>query len=150
MVKRSFQENGVKHFVDKASLNLKNGQQEFKIELKPESLGQVRVQVSTDNHQVTIRIVTELPVAKEMIENNIHQLKAELQGQGLQIDKFEVSLSQNSNKNGEANRFFDSRKAKKDGGQRKPSGEADAANDAQANGWTQHQAFAVGAINLFA
>ncbi|MFO7985574.1 MAG: flagellar hook-length control protein FliK [Desulfatiglandaceae bacterium] len=150
MIKKSFQEDGVKHFVDKASLHLKNGQQGFKIELKPEFLGQVKVQVSTDNHQVTIRIITELPAAKEMIENNVHQLKAELQAQGLQIDKFDVSLSQNSNRNGEAHRFSDSRKTKKGGIRRKPSGDIEATNDAKKNGWMQNQASTAGAINLFA
>ncbi|MBW1783273.1 MAG: hypothetical protein JRL30_21340, partial [Deltaproteobacteria bacterium] len=41
MVRRSFQDNGLKQLVEKAALNLKNGQQEFRIELKPELLGQV-------------------------------------------------------------------------------------------------------------
>jgi len=36
--------------------------------------------------------VAELPMVKELLENNLPQLRAELQGQGLEIDKFEVSV----------------------------------------------------------
>ena len=121
MIKRSFQENGLRQLVQKAALNLRNGKSEVKIELKPELLGQVRMQISTDNHQVTIRILAALPIAKEMIENNLHQLKAELQSHGLEIEKFEVSLSKGNDRNGAEYDTPGSRKMKKGSGQKRDS-----------------------------
>jgi flagellar hook-length control protein FliK len=79
--------------VRKATLQLGNGQYEAKIDLKPNYLGHLRMQVITENQQVTIKILAEFSFVKDLVENNIHQLKADLQQQGLSFDKLEVSLS---------------------------------------------------------
>jgi len=94
--------------VKKASFNLKNGQTEVKIDLKPEFLGRIQLKISTENHQVMVRILTELPLVKDIIENNINQLKADLQNQGLEIDKLDVSVANDSDqyKNGHENAEF--------------------------------------------
>jgi len=84
--------------VKRAVIHVKNGQHEAKIDLKPDFLGHVRMQVTTVNHQVTVKILTEFSIVKDMIENNIHQLKADLQQQGLNVDKLEVSVSHDSDK----------------------------------------------------
>jgi len=82
--------------VRKAVIHLRNGQHEAKIDLKPDFLGHIRMQVITENHQVTVKILTQFPFVKEMVENNIHQLKTDLQQQGLNVDKLEVSVSHDS------------------------------------------------------
>jgi flagellar hook-length control protein FliK len=79
--------------VQKAVIHLKNGQHEARIDLKPDYLGHVRMQVITENHQVTVKILTEFSFVKDLIENNAHQLKADMQQQGLNVDKLEVSVS---------------------------------------------------------
>lgn len=79
--------------VRKAAIYMRNGQHEVKIDLKPEFLGHVRMQVTTENHQVTIKILTEFGFVKDMVENNIQQLKTDLQQQGLSVDKLEVAVS---------------------------------------------------------
>jgi flagellar hook-length control protein FliK len=79
--------------VQKAVIHLKNGQHEARIDLKPDYLGHVRMQVITENQQVTVKILTEFSFVKDLIENNAHQLKADLQQQGLNVDKLEVSVS---------------------------------------------------------
>lgn len=84
--------------VRKAVIYMRNGQHEAKIDLKPEFLGHVRMQVITENHQVTVKILTEFGFVKDMVENNIHQLKADLQQQGLNVDKLEVSVFHDSDK----------------------------------------------------
>jgi len=86
--------------VEKAALGLKNGKSQIRIELKPEFLGSVRMKITTENHLVTVRILTELPVVKEMIENNINQLKTDLQSHGLEIDKIDVSVANDSQQRG--------------------------------------------------
>ncbi|UCD77009.1 MAG: flagellar hook-length control protein FliK [Desulfobacterales bacterium] len=86
--------------VQKAAMHLKNGQHEARIDLKPEFLGHIRMQVISENHQVTVRIMAEHGFVKDMIENNLHQLKANLQQQGLDIEKLEVSVSRDSDESG--------------------------------------------------
>ena len=80
--------------VRKAAIHLRNGQQEVRIDLKPDFLGHMRMQVISENHLVTIKILAEHGFVKDMLENNLHHLKADLQQQGLEIDKVEVSVSQ--------------------------------------------------------
>jgi len=86
--------------VEKAALSLNNGKSQVRIELKPEFLGSVRMKITTENHLITLRILTELPVVKEMIENNISQLKTDLQSQGLEINKLDVSVANDSQQRG--------------------------------------------------
>ena len=82
--------------VRKAVIYMRNGQHEAKIDLKPDFLGHVRMQVIIENHQVTVKILTEAGFVKDMVENNIYQLKADLQQQGLNVDKLEVAVSSDS------------------------------------------------------
>ena len=82
--------------VQKASVHLQNGQSEVRIELKPEFLGQIRLQIVTENHQVTLRVFTEFPFVKDLIEHNIQQLRAELQQHGLKMDVLDVSVNDGS------------------------------------------------------
>jgi flagellar hook-length control protein FliK len=79
--------------VDKAVFRLRNGQSEVRIDLKPDSLGHVRLQIVTENHQVTLRIMAESHAAKNLIDSGIGQLKADLQAQGLRVDELEVSVA---------------------------------------------------------
>jgi flagellar hook-length control protein FliK len=83
--------------VDKAVFRLRNGQSEVRIDLKPDSLGHVKLQIVTENHQVTLRIMAESHAAKNLIDSGIGQLKADLQAQGLRIDELEVSVANDFN-----------------------------------------------------
>ena len=83
--------------VRRALFQIKDGQQEARIDLKPDFLGHVRMQIITENQQVTVKILTEFGFVKDMIENNIQQLKADLQQQGLEVDKLDVSVSRDAN-----------------------------------------------------
>ncbi|MDY6791180.1 MAG: flagellar hook-length control protein FliK [Thermodesulfobacteriota bacterium] len=86
----------LKQIVQKAALNLKNGKSQVRIDLKPEFLGSVRMKIATENQMVTVRILTELPVVKEMIESNLGQLKSDLQSHGMEIDRLDVSVASDS------------------------------------------------------
>jgi flagellar hook-length control protein FliK len=46
-------------------------------------------------------VVAEFPFVKDMLENNLHQLKADLQAQGLDIDELEVSVAHDSHAEGD-------------------------------------------------
>ncbi len=82
--------------VQKAILLHNNGQSTVQIELKPDFLGHIRMQIVTESQQVSVRIMTEFPMVKEMLDSNLNQLKAELQAQGLEVDELEVSVADDS------------------------------------------------------
>ncbi|MBL0701012.1 MAG: flagellar hook-length control protein FliK, partial [Desulfosarcina sp.] len=99
----------VSQIIDKAALTLRKGQNEMRISLKPDSLGRLNLKIVTDNHHVMVKIMADNPYVKELIEHNLHHLKAELGSQGLQIDKFDVFVADDSYRNGERegnNQFF--------------------------------------------
>ena len=96
---RELRTQTMEQIVRRAVIQVKDGQHEARIDLKPEFLGHVRMQVITANQQVTVKILTEFGFVKDMIENNIQQLKAELQQQGLEVDKVDVSVSRDSQGN---------------------------------------------------
>jgi flagellar hook-length control protein FliK len=79
--------------VQRVAVQVKNDTGEVRIELKPEFLGHVRMQITSENRQFTVRIQTELPAVRDMIESGLQQLKADLQQQGLQVERLEVAVS---------------------------------------------------------
>jgi len=79
--------------VHRAAVHLKDDHGEINIDLKPDFLGRVRMQITTENQQVTVRILTELPAVRDMIETGLPQLKSELQSQGLQVERLEVAVA---------------------------------------------------------
>jgi flagellar hook-length control protein FliK len=79
--------------VQRAALQVRNDQSEIKIDLKPDFLGNVRMQIVAEQQQVSVRILTDTPVVRDMIETGLQQLRSDLQSQGLQVDRIEVSVS---------------------------------------------------------
>ena len=108
---RPFQADILSQVIERAALGLKNGQTSIRINLKPEELGQLRMQVKIENNQVMIKILAETPLVKDIIETNVGQLRAELQNQGLQIEKFDVSVDQGHHQNQRALKDFRSMNA---------------------------------------
>ncbi len=83
----------IDQIVKKAVIRFKDGISEARIDLKPELLGHLRLSISTDNQQVTLRILTENPLVKEIIESSAAQLKTDLSNQGLQMEQLEVGVN---------------------------------------------------------
>jgi flagellar hook-length control protein FliK len=82
-------------FVMPAEFNkaaLKNGQTVV-IKLKPESLGQIRLTLSSGPDSFVGRVVVENSAARTVIESNINQLYDQLARQGIKVDSFSVSMS---------------------------------------------------------
>lgn len=79
-------------------MTLKNGRQQSQmvIRLKPDFLGNVRLQVTTEGQQVMVRMDAESAAVKEIVEQNMAHLKAELHQHGLQIEKFDVFVGNNN------------------------------------------------------
>lgn len=90
----SFRENNVSQIVERIAVSVRGNQSEARIALKPEHLGHIRLQIATENNTVSIRIMTEFPMARDLLEGHLHQLKMELQQQGLDVEEFNVTLSE--------------------------------------------------------
>jgi flagellar hook-length control protein FliK len=89
---QSFHAEVLKQIVEKTSTNMKSGQSEIRIDLKPESLGHLRLLVSSDRQQVTVKILAENAQVKEMIENQASLIKNELQQQGIHVNTVKVDM----------------------------------------------------------
>jgi flagellar hook-length control protein FliK len=94
---KTFQTTVMDQIVDKAAIRSIHGRSEIQIQLKPEFLGNVQMNIAADKEQLVVRIMTDRPVVKEIIETHLHHLKTELQHQGLTIDKFEVMVNPDAN-----------------------------------------------------
>ena len=78
--------------VEKITVRTSNDQSEMRIQLKPETLGDVRMRVVTEKNQVVVQMIADKADTKELIESQIHHLRAELDKQGLTVGKIEVML----------------------------------------------------------
>ncbi len=146
--------------VKKSVFQLSRGRSEATIDLKPPHLGQIRMQIVTENQQVTMKIVTEAPLVKEMIETSIQHLKADLGAHGLTIDKMDVSVADDSRQQGGSNQQNEAARA--DVGSRNADGDNNAEGDEEettgsaaaeadeASGDSAPGAAAEGRVNYFA
>ncbi|HSO18246.1 MAG TPA: flagellar hook-length control protein FliK, partial [Desulfosarcina sp.] len=94
---KAFQNAVMDQIVEKASVRAIQDRSEIHIRLKPEFLGHVQMHVTSEKDQIMVRLVTDQPVVKEIIENNLHHLKTELHQHGLTIDKFDVMVNPDAN-----------------------------------------------------
>jgi flagellar hook-length control protein FliK len=87
------QSNVIRQIVQRMALQTQGMQSTMTVKLKPEFLGNVHMQISTDHQQVVVRMATESLAVKEMVEQGLQHLKTELQNHGLEIDKFDVFVA---------------------------------------------------------
>lgn len=87
----------IRQIVQRMTLRTEKQQSQMIIRLKPDFLGHVKLHVSTENQQVTVRMEAESSVVKDIVEQHMPHLKAELHQHGLHIEKFDVFVgSENS------------------------------------------------------
>ncbi|NGQ94011.1 flagellar hook-length control protein FliK [Brevibacillus sp. SYP-B805] len=70
------------------------GISEAKITLHPQNLGHVDVKIIAHNGVITAHFTAETASGKEMLDNQMSQLRAALVQQGLQVDRLEVTQQQ--------------------------------------------------------
>jgi flagellar hook-length control protein FliK len=133
---RSLMSQTLNQIVHKAVLSLHNGQHEVQLHLKPDFLGHIQMRIVSEGQHVAIKMVAEFPFVKDMLENNLHQLKANLQAQGLDIGELEVSVAHDSHAENEPHKNTESGRIQavkngtnSDAGSSQESGQAQSPDD---------------------
>lgn len=78
--------------VEQARTNISENTRSIEMVLNPEHLGRVYLEVSTKDGQTSARLVTENENVKAALENQMMQLRENLNNQGLKIESVEVSV----------------------------------------------------------
>ncbi|MFZ5943706.1 MAG: flagellar hook-length control protein FliK [Bacillota bacterium] len=79
--------------------NKVDGSQELSIKLKPAELGKLTVQITANNGQVSVKILTENSNVRELVEQNLVQLKHSLSTQGIKCESINVQVGTDSSFN---------------------------------------------------
>jgi len=82
----------VRQVVEEIKLTVKAETTSFELQLNPEHLGKINLQVAAKNGVVTAQIATETVEAKEILEAQISVLKETLNNQGVKVEAVEVSV----------------------------------------------------------
>ena len=86
----------IKQIVEKVNLSSNKEHNQITIKLKPDILGNIRLNISTENHHIAIKVTADSSMVKEMLENNLHHLKTGFVNHGLEIGSFDVMVGNQS------------------------------------------------------
>src|SRR5699024_9601240 len=86
----------MEHIVEKVKYYLGNNKNQIKLTLKPESLGEMIMEVELVKNNLVAKVIVDNQKSKEIIENNLLQLKEGVKDTGLEIKSFEVFVGNNS------------------------------------------------------
>ncbi|WP_217595921.1 flagellar hook-length control protein FliK [Cohnella sp. GbtcB17] len=89
-----FAEQMDKFLVKQFKLTSGNGISEANINLHPEHLGEVQIRLTIQNGVLNAQFVAHNEAAKELLENQMAQLRGTLQNQGIQVERVEVVQQQ--------------------------------------------------------
>ncbi len=79
--------------LDQIRVNITEDIRNLEIQLTPEHLGKVNVQIQENDGVISAKFRTENQITKEAIESNLIQFKETLREQGLKVDHIEVTVS---------------------------------------------------------
>ncbi|MBI5636958.1 MAG: flagellar hook-length control protein FliK [Nitrospinae bacterium] len=85
--------------VEKASILQFPNSTQTKISLNPKELGNVDIKLTMHDSSVTASILVENHAVKQVVEQNLDQLKDVLRQQGITVDKMQVSVDQRNSGN---------------------------------------------------
>lgn len=75
----------------RANFGQVGGTNRLLIKLYPEHLGQVRIELLQTNGVLTARILASSALGKEMLDSQLHQLRAAFTQQGLQVERIDIT-----------------------------------------------------------
>ena len=80
--------------LSKAKLTSFNGLQRLQIQLAPEHLGTLQIEMIKKNGQITASIIANTQQGKEILDSHLNHLKMTLSNQGIQMDRIILQDSQ--------------------------------------------------------
>lgn len=86
----------VKQIIDGVKFDLSENQNEMKLTLKPESLGEMTMNIEVAKDGIIAKIMVDNYRTKEIIEENLFQLKEGIKDTGMEIKTFEVFVGNGS------------------------------------------------------
>jgi flagellar hook-length control protein FliK len=89
---RVFEQSVLNQVSENLNAAIKSGITEVRIQLRPETLGEVQLKIRVEGDIVTARIQVESQQVKHIVESNLQNLKDSLSQQHLQAGSLEVSV----------------------------------------------------------
>lgn len=86
-------ESAISQTIETIAMGVRNGQQVVSIQMKPEFLGRLEIQLLMGSDGLTARIRTSDPAVQSTIASQINQMQAELKDKGIQVVEVEVLLN---------------------------------------------------------
>lgn len=90
---KSLENDVLEQVIQKVQVNLKPGQTEMRMQLKPEHLGEIQMKLVVEDGKVTAQFLTNNQGVKETLENSLHHLRQNLQEQGIKVEKLSVLIA---------------------------------------------------------
>ncbi len=78
--------------IGKLKVNLQEGRSEAKVTLKPDYLGHLQIKLTLEGKNIVGKILVDNPLAKDLIQGSLPQLKDSLANLGVEVQDFEVSV----------------------------------------------------------
>lgn len=83
----------IKQVADKMLFQVRNGQQQLRVNLNPPELGRININIVMKQSGLQASIIAESSVVRDALEGQIHQLRAALAEQGLDLERFDVFVA---------------------------------------------------------
>jgi flagellar hook-length control protein FliK len=93
--------------------SINNNKNQIKISLKPETLGEMAMEIEVIEGSLTAKVMVDNQKTKEIIQNNLFQLKDEIKDTGLEIKSFEVFVGNGNDFSKNGSRQFNFNKFNK-------------------------------------
>lgn len=83
----------IQNLINRSQLSGQQGNMKLFLKLFPENLGQIRIELVQKDGVLTARLLATTAIGKELLENNMNQLKAGFVAQNIQMDRIDVAQS---------------------------------------------------------
>lgn len=91
---RGFEDQLMDQVSNSVRLTMKQGGGEARMRLYPESLGELKIELSVEDGVLKAKFFVSSAMVKDVIEDNFHKLRDSLANNGLKVDSFSVSVDQ--------------------------------------------------------
>lgn len=97
----------IQNLINRSQISGQQGNMKLFLKLFPENLGQIRIELVQKDGVFTARLMATTAIGKELLENNLNQLKAGFATHNIQMDRIDVTQSlQDADRNTRDQNFF--------------------------------------------